>query len=166
MRLVIAALISLATASAVELFASRASAHEYGIGDITIEHPIVAPPPRGQTMTAGYMTLINAGSAADRLISASSPAARSVEIHETRAGTGGMMQMQPRPGGVVIPAHGSAVFAPGGLHLMIMGLSQGLDEGDAFPLTLRFEHAGSIDILAMVQRPHAADPRRRGGHMH
>jgi copper(I)-binding protein len=47
---------------------------------------------------------------------------------------------------------------------MIIGLNQELREGDALPLTLRFEQAGEIEILAMVERPHAA--RRREGHMH
>jgi hypothetical protein len=111
------------------------------------------------------MVLSNAGATPDRLVSASSSAARSVEIHQTRVGAGGMMEMQALPGGVTIPARGDAVFAPGGLHLMVVGLNQVLHEGDVVPITLTFEHAGAVEILAMVERPSAAH-MQHGGHMH
>jgi copper(I)-binding protein len=160
MRLLLAALISLATATAVELLSSRSYAHEYTVGAILVFHPVVAPPPGGQTTTAGYMRLTNSGSAPDRLVSASSSAARAVEIHETRAGAGGMMSMQALPNGVAIPANGTVTFAPGGLHLMIIGLSGRLREGDSIPITLVFERAGAVEVMGLVERPRAGAEHR------
>jgi periplasmic copper chaperone A len=40
-----------------------------------------------------------------------------------------------------------------GYHLMLMGLNRPLNEGDRFPLTLRFEKAGAIDVTVVVQKP-------------
>ncbi|PKP62731.1 MAG: hypothetical protein CVT86_07040, partial [Alphaproteobacteria bacterium HGW-Alphaproteobacteria-8] len=43
-----------------------------------------------------------------------------------------------------------AVLAPGGLHVMLMGLTAPLAAGDALPLTLIFEKAGSVTLSAPV----------------
>jgi hypothetical protein len=58
-----------------------------------------------------------------------------------------------------IKAHGSAIFGPGGLHVMLTGLKQPLKVGDSFPLKLRFAHVGTITVTVPVQamRP-AAKP--------
>ena len=53
---------------------------------------VCAMPP-GATVSAGYLRIRNAGPTADRLLSASSPAAKSVELHETTM-TDGDMQMR------------------------------------------------------------------------
>jgi copper(I)-binding protein len=164
MRLLIAALLSIVCASIVHLSAQRAEAHEYEAGAVTIEHPTITPPPAGRNATAGYMTLLNRGAEPDRLISATSPLAERIEIHETRADAAGAVTMRALSGGVAIPAHGRAVLSPGGVHLMITGLREGLRQGDALPLTLGFERAGSIEILAAVERPHAAHGQH-SGHM-
>ncbi len=50
------------------------------------------------------------------------------------------------------------VLAPGGLHVMLMGLKAPLKEGKAFPLTLSFEKAGTLDIRVEVHEPGAMAP--------
>jgi periplasmic copper chaperone A len=153
-----AALIALAGLFAV---AQPAPAHDFTKGALTIDHPIVAPikPPR--QVTAGYFTIINKGGA-DRLLSASSPSAKTVEIHTHRKGEGGMMRMEMVKGGVKVPAKGKVAFKPGGLHLMLFGVSQEIKEGDPITVTLVFEKAGAVEVVAMGEMPSLSG----SGHKH
>jgi len=105
---------------------------------------------------AAYATITNTGSTADALIGASSPAAATVEVHETvaigspDASGGGMMGMQP-VARVEIPAGGSLQLKPGGYHVMLIGLVKDLKAGDTIDLTLTFEKAGEITVTAQVR---------------
>jgi periplasmic copper chaperone A len=143
------------------LIAIAAPAHDFTKGALTIDHPIVSPikPPR--QVTAGYFTIINTGGA-DRLLSASSPNAKAVEIHTHRKGQGGMMRMEMVKGGVAVPAKGKVTFKPGGLHLMLFGVTGEIKEGDAVPVTLVFQKAGAIEVVAMGETPTLGG----GGHKH
>ncbi len=105
---------------------------------------------------AAYATITNGGSAPDALIGASSPAAATVEVHETvaigspDASGGGMMGMRP-VARVEIPAGGSLQLKPGGYHVMLIGLVKDLKAGDTIDLTLKFEKAGEITVKAQVR---------------
>ncbi|MET0183445.1 MAG: copper chaperone PCu(A)C [Caulobacterales bacterium] len=120
---------------------------------IRVEQLIVTPTPGGRDMSAGYMTIYNDGAQPDVLLSASSPSAARVDIHETRIGQGGAMQMFPIAGGVTIPSQGSVSFAPAGLHLMVDGLRAPLAEGERTQITLTFQRTGSVTYEAIVARP-------------
>lgn len=98
----------------------------------------------GVPVAAGYALILNRGVAADELLAASSPRAASVQIHETSM-TGGVMRMR-EVDVVRLPARGRVALAPGGLHLMIMGLDQSLKAGDLLPIRLRFRQAGEIEV--------------------
>jgi len=108
---------------------------------------------------AAYMKIENTGSAADALIGASSPAATTVEVHETVAmgspapdasGDGGMMGMQPVKR-LEIPAGGTVELKPGSYHIMLIGLKQDLKVGDSIEITLTFEKVGEIKVTATVR---------------
>ena len=108
---------------------------------------------------AAYMKIENTGSAADALIGASSPAATTVEVHETVAmgspapdasGDGGMMGMQPVKR-LEIPAGGTVELKPGSYHIMLIGLKQDLKVGDSIEITLEFEKVGEIKVTATVR---------------
>jgi periplasmic copper chaperone A len=95
-----------------------------------------------------YLTLHNAGGGADRLLGASTPLARRVEIHGADMSQG-VNRMRPLDG--VAVAVGSLVeFKSGGAHLMLLGLSKPLQAGMVIPLTLRFQRAGSIALQVPV----------------
>jgi copper(I)-binding protein len=98
---------------------------------------------------AAYLTITNPGTVADTLIDASSPAAQSVEIHDTGT-TNGMtgMTMMDR---VSVGPGSTVTFAPGGMHLMLIGLTKPLAVGDTVELDLTFEHAGRIVVQAAVR---------------
>jgi copper(I)-binding protein len=67
---------------------------------------------------------------------------------------------------VEIPARGEARLAPGGLHIMLIGLSEPLREDAGFPLTLVFERAGEVTVEVAVERspPAAAAVDPHGSH--
>jgi copper(I)-binding protein len=100
---------------------------------------------------AGYFEIENRGSADDSLVSASSPGAASVELHQTMPDMAGMVGMAPVTR-LTCPAGGSVSFAPGGYHLMIVGLRRQLEAGDTLELDLDFEHAGTIVVQAAVRQ--------------
>lgn len=131
--------------------AMPAVAHEYKAGDITIGHPWtrMSPGPNG----AGYMTLANGGSEADRLVAAETAAAAKSQIHRSVT-EGGVSRMLHQENGVVIPAGESVTFAPGGYHVMLIGLKAPIRMGDRVPLTLVFERAGRVDVeLSVAMKP-------------
>jgi len=98
--------------------------------------------------TAAYLTITNSGTAADRLVAAEIPYAGSVEIH-TAGMEDGIMRMRRLEGLDIAP--GTTVhLAPGGIHIMVIGLSEPIKSGDEVPLTLTFEEAGSLTIIATV----------------
>jgi len=69
------------------------------------------------------------------------------------------MVMKMRPiSGVDIPAGHPVSLKPGGEHIMLMGLSQPLREGQSFPLTLDFEKAGPRTVTVTVERVGAKGP--------
>ncbi|MGE3248778.1 MAG: copper chaperone PCu(A)C [Hyphomonadaceae bacterium] len=166
MRILIATLLSVAAASFVHLVSSRAEAHEYSIGALTIEHPTLLPPPASRAATAGYLVIVNNGDGADRLLSATSPDAERIEIHQTSIAADLSVHMIEARDGVPILPHGRTVFESGGLHLMVIGLRRALAEGDSIAITLRFEDAGEVAVRANVERPRAGahDHDNHGGH--
>ncbi|MCX7684041.1 MAG: copper chaperone PCu(A)C [Acetobacteraceae bacterium] len=105
---------------------------------------------------AGFMLLSNTGSAPDRLVSAASPAARVVELH-THIREGEVMRMRPVPD-IPIPPGETVRLQPGGLHVMLIGLTRPLERGQQVPLTLRFERGGEVTVLLEVQAAGARGP--------
>ncbi|HUP08948.1 MAG TPA: copper chaperone PCu(A)C [Caldimonas sp.] len=118
--------------------------HAADPASITVVRPWARATVPGAANGAVYMTLRATGSAPDRLVSAKSPVAESVELHVHKM-EGGVMQMRAVEAIDVAPGK-PAVLAPGGLHLMLFGLRHSLVEGSTFPLTLDFERSGTVTI--------------------
>ena len=113
------------------------------------------PAAAGLPTGVAYLTLVNAGSATDRLMSAASPRAGRVGLHRSVM-TAGVMRMDPVPDGLELPPGRPVALKPGGYHLMLVGLKGGLKLGDTYPLTLRFAHARPQTTIVQV-RNGAAD---------
>ena len=109
---------------------------------IQIEKPWSRATAPGAKVGGGYMLIRNQGAAADKLVSASSPAAGKVELH-VHINEGGVMKMREVPG-YDVPAKGAFELKPGGAHLMFMDLKAPFKEGDKVPVTLKFEKAGEV----------------------
>lgn len=131
------------------LFAAPGLAQHTKLGNLTIER-LWARPSIGQTgNSVAYMRITNAGALADVLVSVATPVAKAAELHETQM-EGNVMRMRRAEGGVAIPPAGITEFEPGGLHVMLLGLTKPLKEGDSFPLTLTFEKAGPVTVEVTV----------------
>ncbi|MGE0658224.1 MAG: copper chaperone PCu(A)C [Reyranellaceae bacterium] len=143
------------------LLASPALGHDYKLGALSIAHPwaraTVGP------VGGAFLSIENKGATADRLVSAASPVAKTVEIHN-HIKDGDVMRMRAVDG-IDLPAGGKVELKPGGYHIMLMGLSKPLKEGERFPVTLQFEKAGKIDVEIAVDKPGASEPAH-GQHKH
>ncbi len=140
---------------------AQAGAHEVTVGSLTLTDLWArATPPKAPT-GGGYLTITNAGDTPDRLVAVSSTQVGKAEIHEMKV-EDGVMTMRPVPDGIEIPAHGSATLAPGGFHLMFIGLQAPFVEGEKLPVTLTFENAGSVDTFLHIMAIGAKGPEGHG----
>lgn len=133
------------------------------VNKLMVTNPIAQPAPLVGGNGAIYLTLINGTGAPERLLSAESPLAATVEFHET-VNDNGVLRMQPQPDGFEIPAGGSLAFQPGGKHIMLVELSQPLAVGDTVELTLNFAQAGPMVISASVVEIGATEPEETHDH--
>lgn len=101
-------------------------------------------------MTGLFATLKNSGATDITVVSANSPAAATVELHEV-VGQPGSVTMRPKAGGFTIPPGGSHVLAPGGDHIMLMGLKAPLRVGNDVTVTLNFADGSTSPFTAQVR---------------
>jgi hypothetical protein len=99
---------------------------------------------------AAFMVIVNNTDMDDALVAASSPAATTVEIHQTTQAEDGTMAMAPVPE-VPIPAGSMAELKPGGYHVMLIDLVQPLVVGEQIEVTLQFADADPQTVLVPVQ---------------
>jgi copper(I)-binding protein len=118
-------------------------------GGITVSDAWARTSPMMERAGAAYMVLQNSGAAEDKLLSVESDVAKTIELHETKE-MNGMMQMSPVPN-ILVAASGKTELKPGGLHVMLIGLTRELKVGDKVQLTLNFEKAGKIPVTAEVR---------------
>lgn len=121
----------------------------HAAGPIGIENARTRATAAAQTVGGGFMTIVNAGKVDDRLVSASSPAAAEVQIHDMKMDEG-VMRMRQLTGGLTVPAGGRVELKPRSLHLMFMQLKAPLVAGQTVPVTLQFEKAGSVAVQFRV----------------
>ena len=97
---------------------------------------------------AAYITIKNSSGSKDRLFSVNSLVAKSAALHN-HVMDSGVMKMRPA-GSIEIPAYGTVIMKPGGLHVMLMGLKSPLVKCGSLPLTLTFEKAGVMTIQIKI----------------
>lgn len=143
-----------------------AQAHSYRVGEIQIGHPWTRATPPAAKVAGAFMSFTNEGGAADRLVGGTSPIAERVEIH-TMEMAGGVMKMRPLADGLEVAAGAKVELAPGGIHIMLIGLKQPIAEGDKVPLTLTFEKGGDIEVeLAADKMGAGGKAQDHGAHGH
>jgi hypothetical protein len=117
---------------------------------VGVANPYVRAVPPGQPNSAAFMTLTNASAARRALVSAASPAAKTVELH-THVKEGGMMRMR-KVERIEIPAGQTVTLAPGGLHVMLIGLNEELKPGANLDLTLSFDDGSEAKVQSPVRK--------------
>ncbi|MEY4982026.1 MAG: hypothetical protein RIR62_292 [Pseudomonadota bacterium] len=119
---------------------------------------------------AAFMMIHNNSDTDDRLVEVRSDVAERVELHTHRESADGVMQMVEIEGGIALPAREMHELARGGDHVMLMGLTRELADGDSFTLTFVFEQAGEVvmDVTVDNARKPAdgAMDHGEGGHGH
>ncbi|HWL58075.1 MAG TPA: copper chaperone PCu(A)C [Paracoccus sp. (in: a-proteobacteria)] len=135
---------------------AAAKAEEVRVGDLAITDAYSRATPPGAPVGGGYLTVTNNGQAEDRLVSATSPAAGRVEIHDM-AMEGEVMRMRKLDDGLPLPAGEGVEMKPGGLHLMLMDLKAPLAAGESVPVTLTFEKAGQVEVNLSVRSMNAKE---------
>ena len=140
-----------------------AVAGDYRVGGVEVRRPWTRPAQAGMN-GVGYLTLANVGTKPVKLVAVESPAAGSVTIHQSSMANG-VMSMRPVTGGLTITPGGKVEFAPGGYHLMLMGLTRAQALGGKVPLTLVFDGGLKMKIdLSVESGAPKADPMA-GMHM-
>jgi copper(I)-binding protein len=129
---------------------------------LSVQDAWARPAAAGGT-AAGYLTIVNRGGA-DVLVGADSPLVERVETHGSSM-AGGVMRMAAEPA-VPAPAGGRLVFAPGGRHLMLVGLKRPLKMGERVPVTLRFRSGARLAVQLVVQTAAPGGGARRAEHGH
>lgn len=147
------------------LWTGMAAAADFKVGDLVISDPW-ARASASKMMKAGaaFAVLTNNGAEMDRLVAAAAPVSEKTELH-THLMEGGVMKMRQVEAIEVHPG-APTVLQPGGLHIMFIGLHAPLAEGSEIPVTLTFEKAGKVEILAKVLSPGARGMPHGTGGMH
>ena len=150
LSIALAAMALVATATQFPAFAED----PVSVGELRIMHPWARASAGHGNAGAAFMTITNIGGADDKLISAATANAKKTEIHETKM-EDGIMKMRMVMGGLTIPAGGKVELKPMGLHVMLMGVTEKLIEGETLMLTLTFEKAGSVELSVPIAGPGA-----------
>ncbi len=153
-RLALMAIFAAAASGAV-----LAQVPEHKQGPLTIVQPWSRATAPTQKTGGVFLRIENTGSRPDRLIGVESEIADTASLH-AMIRHGDVMRMRPVVGGIDVPANGHVVLAPGGKHVMLIGLRGQLIKASAVPLTLVFERGGRVQIEAIVEAAGSRGPAR------
>jgi len=117
---------------------------------VNVTGAICRPTPEGRQVTGCYLTLT--ASRDDTLMTAESTASALAQVHESSM-ENNMMVMYEAKAGLPLPAGQAVSLAPGGNHIMLLGVKEPLAVGDTVPLTLTFASAGPVEVEASVGQP-------------
>jgi len=133
------------------LFGLWAGASQAADPTLVVTDPMARAMPAVAPTSAVFFTLHNNTDRARVLVGAHSTAAKQVELH-THTMQDGMMAMR-RVETIDVPAGGTVVFQPGGLHVMLIGLNHALEMGQRIDLTLEFADGGQMKLDVPVGNP-------------
>jgi copper(I)-binding protein len=116
---------------------------------VSIEGAYVRHMPPTQSVTGAFMTFKNTTDTDRAVVSAESDVAERVELH-THLHENGVMKMR-QVEKIEVPAGGETVLAPGGFHVMLIGLKQSLELGQMVDIKFNFDDGSSEQIQAEVK---------------
>ncbi len=128
-------------------FSGATMAQNAVVGSIKVENAYTRATAPGQQVAGGFFKIENKG-VADQLLSASSPVAGEVQLHEM-AMDGNVMKMR-QVKDIPVPTNGAVELKPGGLHLMFMNIKAPLAAGETVPVKLKFAKAGEVEVKMPV----------------
>ncbi|SEA50062.1 MAG: copper chaperone PCu(A)C [Candidatus Thiothrix putei] len=152
--------ISVTAACQAENKAAEQNTSKTAADSVQVENAFARAVPPGQPNSASFMTLVNSSDSDHSIKSAASPVATTVELH-THTNNNGVMEMRQVPQ-IDVPAKGRTELKPGGLHVMLIGLTKDLKVGETAQLTLTFEDGSTTTVEAPIQD---VTPPSGSGHM-
>ena len=143
---------ALSTAVCCALFSLSVASVASGLAaeQVDVIDPYARAMPPVVPNSGAFLTLKNSAAVPHRLVSASSPAAQTVELH-THINDNGVMRMR-QVDGIDIPANGITELKPGGLHIMLIGLHEPLVPGSEITLELSYQDGSSEAVTAPVRK--------------
>jgi copper(I)-binding protein len=145
------------TATALIAMLASAAVAQTAPSGVMVEHAWARATSPGAKTGAVYLTIMDHGGP-DRLIGFATPVASMAQLHETTM-QGDVMKMR-QIDGLAVTDKGPVTLAPGGYHVMLMGLKGPLRQGETFPLSVTFEKAGTIQITVAVEAIGARGPTK------
>lgn len=139
-----------------------AQAAENQANQLDVENPFVREMPPTAPATGAFMTLHNSSDQDIAIVKAQSDAAKTVELH-THTMDNGVMRMR-EVAEIVVPAMGTAELKPGGFHVMLIGPTRKLTEGDQVKITLIMKDGSNKQIDAPVRKIMGMGQHRGPGH--
>jgi copper(I)-binding protein len=147
-------------AAAALLVAGSAFAHD----GVHVENAYVLTSGPGAMSGAVFLEIVNhSTNSSDRLLSASSDAAQRVELHTHLIDANGVARMVEVEDGFAVAPGETHLLERGGDHIMMMGLTRPLADGDVIELKLLFEREGEVVLEVPVDLDRAPAPMH-GGH--
>lgn len=131
-------------------------------GELEVAQAWVRALPPGQPSTAAYMTITNNSTRAITLVGASAGIARQVQFHHSRT-VDGMQRMEQLPQLALSPGQ-VLELAPGGTHLMLLGMERMPAPGESIPLCLQPAVGEPLCIAAPVRRGAGEQPAHAHHH--
>ena len=146
------------------LFAATLLTGAAQAAELQVSEPWVALAPPGAHATAGFMELRNPGDEPVDLVAADADGFDAVELHRS-INENGMHRMieQER---ITVPAGGSVQLAPGGYHVMLIGIQRELVEGESITLELTLDDGSQLSVDAPVTPRGQAMGGHDGHHGH
>ncbi|MEO9168137.1 MAG: copper chaperone PCu(A)C, partial [Aestuariivirga sp.] len=145
------------TGLALAMLMSVASAQDYKIGTLVIQHPWIKEPIPG-AVAAAYATIENTGKEDDTLLKVAVDGVPMAQIHDMKM-VGDVMKMDELKDGLVIPAGKTVELKPKSFHIMLMNATAAFKVGQEVKGTLTFAKAGALDVSFEVE----ADKSGMGG---
>lgn len=126
------------------------SSAAFAKNDLMIENPYARATPPNATNSAIFMTIKNQSNDLRTLISATTSVAKTVELH-TVIEVDGMMKMR-EVNAIELPKNEDTILKPGGLHIMLFGLTQPLKEEEFINVTLNFKNGDKEQFKAPIKK--------------
>src|SRR5215213_142576 len=131
--------------AALSLLASIASAENFSAGSIEIDNPWIRATPRGANVAGAYMTIVNKGTQAERLMGGSIVGVSRFEVHQMVM-DGNVAKMRPVEGGLEIKPGQSVALTGDSFHVMLIGFKQPFQQGQHIKGTLEFQKLGKVEV--------------------
>lgn len=117
---------------------------------VEITDPWCRPTPNGAQAGACYLTVVS--NVENQLTGVATPLAATSTVHDMSM-ENGVMKMGEMAGGLPLAPKQKVTLAPGGKHIMLIGLTAPLVEGTAVPITFTFSETSAMTVQAAVRQP-------------